>query len=118
MPPDNQALTPQCVAEPIAAPGDEHVLASEPAPLTLADVPRLLAQSRAHALNRKRFANQQTNKQHTPNLTAAESEAAVALSTRLQAHDLDPDHADPSWALDVVPHAEIVAFLTAYPAIP
>jgi len=37
-----------------------------------------------------------------------------ALSLRLEAHAADPQHADPAWAQDKVPHAELVAFYQTY----
>lgn len=89
-----------------------------PPVLTLADVPRLLAESRQHQLTRIRLGNKLTGKQHTPAYREAEQASALALTTRLQAHDLDPEHTSPAWALDTAPHERIVDFLTIYPAIP
>jgi hypothetical protein len=101
---------------PAAAPSldqPEVIQAVEPAP----SVASLLSESRAHAENRKRLANRTSAGQHTPNYAQAVVEAQSALSKRLQAHDLDPDHLSPAWAADVAPHDQIVAFLTAYPGI-
>ncbi|MEY4385599.1 MAG: hypothetical protein RLY20_882 [Verrucomicrobiota bacterium] len=81
-------------------------------------VAELLAQSRAHHLTKTRLANRRIAGKHAPDYGAAEQAAAQALTLRLQAHQLDPDHIDPAWAADVVPHEQIVAFLTAYPSIP
>ena len=90
---------------------------------TIAD---LLQQSRQHALNRKRHAGR-ANKDGLvstpPDYPQAEAHAAQALDLRLQAHNLDPEHADPAWVTDLsanrgISHDAIVAFLTEYPRIP
>jgi hypothetical protein len=91
--------------------------------LTVAD---LLQQARQHALTRKRHAgraNRDGIVSSQPDYPTAESFAAQALDARRQAHALDPDHADPAWAVDLqenrgVSHDAIVAFLTRYPTIP
>lgn len=115
--PPTADVSPACLAEPITGPETPHILDTHPA-LSIADVPRLLSESRAHGVNRKRYANQTHNKQHTPQIQAAEEEAALALQKRLAAHDLDPEHTSAAWALDQAPHAEIVAFLTLYAELP
>lgn len=35
-----------------------------------------------------------------------------ALTLRQQAHAIDPRHADPAWADDAAPHADLMAFYT------
>lgn len=81
-------------------------------------VSSLLKRSRAHHQRKTALANRRIGKSHVPNYPQAESEAAQALELRLRAHALDPEHTDPEWANDPVPHADIVAFLTRYPRIP
>ena len=78
----------------------------------------LLKRSRAHHAQKSRFANQMQGKQHVPNYAKAEAEIAEALRLRLQAHELDPTHADPEWANDKVPHEALVEFFQRYPTIP
>lgn len=87
-------------------------------PVAGLSVAQLLAESRQHQDHRKRLANALKGQQHAPNYAAAEQQAALALRKRLEAHAQDPTHADPAWALDTAPHAEIVAFLTRYAEIP
>ncbi len=53
-----------------------------------------------------------------PDYPKAEAYLAEALRLRLDAHALDPDHADPEWRRDVVSHDDLVAFFRLYPAIP
>lgn len=71
------------------------------------DVGTLLAASRAqHAAYRRTAA---TGPAKGTERAALEN----ALRYRLEAHGADPDHADPAWLLDTVPHGEIVAFYRA-----
>lgn len=81
-------------------------------------VAHLLTESRGHNLARIRLANRLRGSSHVPDYRAAEAEAALALEKRLAAHDLDPEHTDPSWALDTTSHEEIVAFLSLYKELP
>lgn len=76
-------------------------------------VAQLLRQSRAENLSRVRLGNAKP-----PNYPQAEAHAANALRLREWAHELDPEHGDPEWKNDTVPHHEMVAFLKAYPGIP
>lgn len=78
----------------------------------------LLKRSTALAKSRTTHANQQRGKQHNPNIPKAEAAAAEALTLRLQAHALDPSHLDPEWGNDLIPHEQIVDFLTRYASIP
>lgn len=87
-------------------------------PVPTPTVAQLLSQSRAHAQRRTELSNQRTNGKHTPQYKLAEAEAQKALDTRLQAHQLDPTHTDPSWALDKAPHDKVVAFLKDWIALP
>lgn len=55
--------------------------------------------------------------------STAEQHVAAALKARLEAHDLDPDHALPAWRdqslrTNRVSHDELVRFYRAYPEIP
>lgn len=78
-------------------------------------VSQLLSEAREHAKARTRLANRlSANKHHTPDYRKAVAHAQFALEARNQAHQLDPEHADPAWALDAVPHAELCAFLQKY----
>lgn len=99
---------------------DRVLLTDAPAlpSLSIADVPRLLSESRNHNLNRIRYANGVSGKQPSPKIQAAVDESALALQKRQLAAALDPRRESPAWALDTSPHAELVEFLTRYPAIP
>lgn len=81
-------------------------------------VAALLTASREAHKRKHAFANRLHHKQHVPDYPAAEAAIAEALDLRLQAHALDPDHTDPAWAKDAVPHEELVAFYRRYPEIP
>lgn len=81
-------------------------------------VAQLLAESRAHHQNKNKLANRKVNGQPAPDYKGAEAEIALALEKRLQAHALDPQHADPAWSLDRASHEDLVAFYQAYPDIP
>lgn len=72
----------------------------------------LLQQSRQANLDRLRAGNAKP-----PNYQLAEQHAARALELRLQAHDIDPQHADSEWANDKAPHDQVVGFLRKYPSI-
>lgn len=76
-------------------------------------VAQWLQQSRAANLARLRSANATP-----PNYAESEAHAANALSLREAAHTADPDHTDPEWRNDTVPHAEMCAFLAGYSEIP
>jgi hypothetical protein len=86
--------------------------------MSVADL--LLASRAAH--NRKRQSTGKTDKHGVissrPDYQKAEAHIAEALRLRLEAHALDPEHADPEWARDVAPHDELVAFYRQYPLIP
>lgn len=94
------------------APSSPAVPAPSPA------VAQLLTQSRFHHANKHKLANRKVNGTPAPDYTSAEAEIALALSTRLQAHALDPMHVDPAWTLDQAKHEDLVAFYTLYPEIP
>jgi hypothetical protein len=87
------------------------------APPTVAELLRL---SRHHAQQRKRHTGMQKNGAITskPDYTQATLEAQQALDLRLQAHQLDPEHQDPAWLADPVPHAQMVSFLEKYITTP
>ena len=76
-------------------------------------VSALLKRSRAHHDAKRKLANKST-----PNYPKAEAEITNALDLRLQAHALDPNHLDPEWANDVVPHDALVDWFRLYPTIP
>ena len=76
-------------------------------------VSALLKRSRAHHDAKRKLANKTT-----PNYPKAEAEIVNALDLRLQAHALDPNHLDPEWANDAIPHDELVTFYERYPLIP
>lgn len=89
-------------------------------------VSALLSQSRA-AHERKKKAAGLTDRNGTitrrPDYPEAEAEMATALSLRLEAHALDPDHHAPAWLLDQtankgLSHQEICAWMSAYALIP
>jgi len=68
---------------------------------TVAD---LLAQARVAHLDYRRLGNQVSSKE-------AKQQAIIkARDLRQRAHDRDPEHTDPSWAEDKVPHGELVRF--------
>lgn len=81
----------------------------------------LLIASRAQH-DQKRQHTGRTNREgivtHQPNYPKAEGYIAEALRLRTEAHALDPDHLDPEWRRDVVPHEELMAFFREYPTIP
>lgn len=81
-------------------------------------VATFLAAARAHELNRKRHANRKVGSQHQPDYAAGVTEAQSALTLRQQAHALDPEHADPAWALDPVSNDRICEFLQAWIDLP
>lgn len=83
--------------------------------MTVAD---LLTASREAHRRKHALANRRLNGQHVPDYPAAEAAIADALDLRLQAHTLDPDHTDPAWAKDPIPHDDLVAFYRRYPEIP
>ncbi len=67
---------------------------AEPDPEPMATIGELLAESwRAHGM-----AAEMRRQRSAPGLRRQQVERA--LSTRLQAHELDPTHSDPAWALD------------------
>lgn len=77
-------------------------------------VASLLSTARQAAKERKRLANLTH-----PNYAAATAQAHAALEAREQAHQLDPAHADPAWAVDLaenrnIPHEQVVRFLRRY----
>lgn len=75
----------------------------------------------AELLRRSRAANEariRAGNSKPPAYKIAEQHAAQALALREQADQLDPEHADPEWAKDKAPHAEVMAFLMKYPTIP
>lgn len=82
-----------------------------------AAVNRLLTASRA-AHDRKKRSAGLIDKEGTvvaqPNYQVAEQHLAEALTLRLKAHELDPEHAASGWKQDRVPDAELIAFYVAY----
>lgn len=87
----------------------------------MSQVADLLAASRAAHERKKQHAgraDKHGNVTHPPNYGRAEAEIAEALRLRREAHGLDPEHLDPAWALDRVPHTKLMAFYEAYPSIP
>lgn len=68
-------------------------------------VTELLAQSRAAHMNYRGIVAQSP-------APLVQQRAAItdALTFRLAAHGMDEQHADPAWATDRVPHADLVAF--------
>lgn len=78
--------------------------------LSVADA---LRQSRVANLERLRAGNKRT-----ANYSLAERFAATALELREYAHANDPEHTDPEWANDRVPHDQMVDFLRLYPQLP
>lgn len=81
----------------------------------MSDVRTLLQQSRAKHAEYRKAANPKSPA--VPNYPIAEQRAAEARSLRLDAHALDPDHLDPAWQHDKVPHARYLAFYDRYPGI-
>lgn len=77
-------------------------------------VAALLAQSRQHQKSRTHAANRLQNTQHTPDYAESTRQAQMALDAREEAHRRDPEHLDPAWALDPVPHEQICRFLQRY----
>lgn len=86
----------------------------------------LLAQSRA-AHDRKKKAAGLTDKHgmvtRRPNYPEAEAEMALALTLRLDAHALDPNHESPAWGIDQaankgLSHQQMCEFMAAYALIP
>jgi hypothetical protein len=73
----------------------------------------LLSQSRAAHQTYRKFAGTCDKK---GNITQAYDEGRcvkaieLALSTRLEAHRIDPDHTDPEWKNDTVKHEELCEF--------
>ena len=90
--------------------------------MTVAD---LLAASRAAHLQKKHAAGR-VDRVGTviaaPDYPKAEQHAEDALNLRLQAHELDPEMADPAWAQDEALNgcstAMVESFLRRYPTIP
>lgn len=88
----------------------------------MSQVADLLAQSRAaHAAYRRSAGriNKEGKVSEAPNLWAAGSQVQQALSLRLEAHVLDPEHVDPVWIADQhankgASHDAMVAFLGRY----
>lgn len=75
----------------------------------------------ADALRHSRTANLErlrAGNKRTANYKLAERHAAEALELREYAHANDPEHTDPEWANDRVPHNEMVDFLRVYQNIP
>lgn len=116
---------------PVEAPVESAIMLTD-APAIVAPVDRdaeisaLLSQSRA-AHDRKKKAAGLTDKTGAitrhPNYPQAEAEMREALRLRLQAHDLDPDHASPAWHADQIAnkglsHQEMVAWCRTYQEIP
>lgn len=104
------------------------VTAPQPAVATIdhARITALLSQSRA-AHDRKRTAAGLTDKDGKitshPNYQQAEAEMREALRLRLEAHDLDPDHASPAWPADQLAnkgltHAQLCDWMREYETIP
>lgn len=91
--------------------------------MPVTDVARLLADSRAqHAAYRRAVQGHikvgAQVVQRTPQYAPAEAAVSLALALRLTAHALDPDHADPAWQADTVPHEQLVTFYQRYQDIP
>lgn len=79
----------------------------------MSQVGDLLAASRAaHARYRRHAgtADAKGNITRAYDATVCEPAITDALKTRLQAHELDPDHADPAWAQDGAQHQKLVTF--------
>jgi len=74
------------------------------------------ASRRQHAIYRT-FSPRMTSLPGQPQPTADMGDADQAFAALSQAHDLraqahanDPDHTAPAWALEPVPHAEMMAY--------
>lgn len=75
----------------------------------------LLRQSRAAHAEYHRLAAVYTGSQwEAGDAEAARDALANALALRVDADAADPDHADPGWRADKVPHADLMAFYTKY----
>lgn len=81
-------------------------------------VPQLLTEARAHERARIAAANKRNGKLPAPDYPSANQHAQSALDKRRQAHESDPDHLDPAWQGDRLPHDAQVAWLEAYIARP
>lgn len=82
----------------------------------MATVAELLTQSRnAHEQYRQHQPRHEpTTKRDLPgNPELAKTNLHIAASSRAQAHVQDPKHDDPAWALDAVPHDDLMAFYVA-----
>lgn len=98
---------PSCLAQ---ADGDS-------APLESRSVEDLLRISRQQNLLRKRLSGRADKHgiiTQGPDYANAERATALALSARLEAHLLDPEHTDPAWTFDAAPHTEILKFFVKY----
>ena len=93
------------------------------------EVDRLLAASRQAHDAKKRNAgviNKAGDVIAPPNYAKAEQSLVEALTCRLDAHDLDPEHTAPGWLIAIPParipttEAELIRFYVAYakPLIP
>ena len=69
---------------------------------------RLTASRDAHATYRR--VHDDAAKRKAPKPSGWQQHLWDALHLRLEAHDLDPTHADPAWSDDLAPHAELVSF--------
>lgn len=108
------AQDPRCVE-----PGAESPLINETAVDAMPTVAHLLEQSRAQIRLRAILANRGTKTQPSPDYLGATTAAQIALDARLQAHQRDPEHTDPAWALDhPAEHDGLVAFLQEYISAP
>lgn len=80
-------------------------------------VNQLLATSRAEHDMKKRKAgltDPEGRVKALPNYPQAEQHILKALTLRLEAHALDPEHTASGWADDKAPDAELIRFYVAY----
>lgn len=75
----------------------------------MADVAELLARSRSHHADYRRIVGTRALAREVRQSQARDA-LTLALDAREQAHQADPEHVDPAWALDRAPHGELVAF--------
>lgn len=80
----------------------------------MTEVARLLTAARVHERNRVASANRRSAGQPQPDYVAATASAQLALDARLEAHTLDPEHADPAWAGDRLSHNQQLQWLRDY----
>lgn len=81
----------------------------------MSDVSTLLQRSRqAHAAFHARHTYLGQGKRQQGSEAQGKQSIELARELRAEAHQADPEHTDPAWQEDKVPHAEIVAFYDQY----